>query len=93
MPAKTDARFVDPYAPADYSFKGYRRGLTPDDHALGKVLRPGAALMPVSTSAKKRRFSRDFRGQNVHGISFGLPASGGSRPRRAGTSWSISLIS
>ena len=32
---------MDPYEPAPYAFKGYRRGLTPDDHALGKVLPPG----------------------------------------------------
>jgi hypothetical protein len=24
-----------------YGFKGYRRGLKPSDHALGKVLPPG----------------------------------------------------
>ncbi|MBI4621702.1 MAG: ThuA domain-containing protein [Verrucomicrobia bacterium] len=54
VPAKTDVRFVDPYAPADYSFKGYRRGLTPDDHALGEVLRPGAARPPAPAPAKKK---------------------------------------
>jgi hypothetical protein len=40
IPAKTDVRFVDPYEPTAYAFKGYRRGITPDDHALGKTLRP-----------------------------------------------------
>jgi hypothetical protein len=38
IPAQTDVRFVDPYEPAAYAFKGYRRGITPDDHALGKKL-------------------------------------------------------
>ena len=52
IPAKTDVRFVDEYAPAPYSFKGYRRGLNPDDHALGKVLPPGTPP-PPSTPKKK----------------------------------------
>lgn len=38
IPAKSDVRFVDPYQPSAYAFKGYRRGLTPADHALGKTL-------------------------------------------------------
>jgi hypothetical protein len=42
IPAKTDVRFVDPYEPTPYAFKGYRRGLTPADHALGETLRAGA---------------------------------------------------
>ena len=42
IPAKADVRFVDPYEPAPYAFKGFRRSLTPDDHALGKTLRGGA---------------------------------------------------
>ncbi len=40
IPAQTDVRYVDPYEPSPYAFKGFRRGLTPDDHALGKKL-PG----------------------------------------------------
>ena len=40
--AETDVRFIDPYVPGNYAFKGYRRGITPDDHALGKTLRAGA---------------------------------------------------
>lgn len=52
IPAKTDVRFVDEFAPAPYSFKGYRRGLNPDDHALGKVLPPGTPP-PPSTPQKK----------------------------------------
>ncbi|HUR60157.1 MAG TPA: hypothetical protein VM029_20710 [Opitutaceae bacterium] len=51
IPAATDVRFVDPYAPTPYAFKGYRRGITPDDHALGKTLRAGA---PVPPSEKKK---------------------------------------
>ena len=53
VPARTDVRFVDPYSPADYSFKGYRRGLTPDDHALGQVLRPGATPPPAAPKKKR----------------------------------------
>lgn len=50
IPAKTDVRYVDDFVPAAYAFKGYRRGITPDDHALGKVLRAGD---PVPPSTKK----------------------------------------
>jgi hypothetical protein len=56
IPEKTDVRFVDPYEPSPYAFKGYRRGLTPDDHALGKTLRAGeppATPPPAATPAKK----------------------------------------
>ncbi|MBI5689906.1 MAG: hypothetical protein HZC55_07375 [Verrucomicrobia bacterium] len=42
IPAQTDVRYVDPYEPSPYAFKGYRRGLTPADHALGRKLPPGA---------------------------------------------------
>ena len=51
IPAMTDVRFVDPFEPAPYAFKGYRRGITPDDHALGKTLRAGT---PVSPAEKKK---------------------------------------
>ncbi len=50
IPAQTEVRFVDPFEPAAYAFKGYRRGLTPEDHALGKILRAGD---PVPAAAKK----------------------------------------
>ena len=41
VPARADVTPIDPFAPAPYAFKGYRRGLTPADHALGQVLPPG----------------------------------------------------
>ncbi|HVX61513.1 MAG TPA: hypothetical protein VHC19_12950 [Pirellulales bacterium] len=41
VPAKADVAYVDDYQPTMYGFKGYRRGLKPSDHALGKVLPPG----------------------------------------------------
>lgn len=41
VPAKADVTCVDEFKPNMYGFGGYRRGLTPDDHALGKVLPPG----------------------------------------------------
>ena len=50
--AQTDVRFVDPYQPTPYAFKGYRRGITPDDHALGKMLRAGE---PWPDGAKKKK--------------------------------------
>lgn len=52
IPAKTDVRFVDPYEPSPYAFKGYRRGITPDDHAIGKTLRPGE---PWPEGAKQKK--------------------------------------
>ncbi len=54
VPAKTDVRFVDPYAPAPYAFKGYRRGIVPADHALGVTLRAGDPATPAPASGKKR---------------------------------------
>ena len=54
IPARTDVRFVDPYAPSPYAFKGYRRGITPADHALGKTLRAGTPVAPPPASPTKR---------------------------------------
>ncbi len=49
-PARADVRYIDPYEPRMYGFKGYRTGLTPADHALGKKLPPGG-LPPASPGA------------------------------------------
>ena len=54
IPAQTDVRFVDPFEPATYAFKGFRRGITPDDHALGKTLRAGSPPPTPAASEKKR---------------------------------------
>ena len=54
IPAQTDVRFVDPYEPAPYAFKGYRRGLTPEDHALGKTLRVGAPIPSAAPKSAKK---------------------------------------
>ena len=51
VPERADVRFVDPYSPSPYAFKGYRRGLTPADHALGKTLRAGT---PVPAAPRKK---------------------------------------
>jgi len=52
VPAKADVRYVDPFKPRPYGFKGYRIGIVPADHALGKVLREGdAAPAPAKTAA------------------------------------------
>jgi hypothetical protein len=53
VPVKADVRFVDPYEPAPYAFKGYRRGITPDDHALGKTL-PAGDPRPSPAVEKKK---------------------------------------
>jgi hypothetical protein len=52
IPALTDVRFVDPYSPSPYAPRGYRRGLTPADHALGQTLRAGD---PIPAAEKKKR--------------------------------------
>lgn len=36
-----DVTYVDDFKPTMYGFGGYRRGLVPEDHALGKVLPAG----------------------------------------------------
>lgn len=41
VPAKADVDYVDPFKPTMYGFRGYRRGIKPSDHALGKVLPAG----------------------------------------------------
>ena len=38
VPAKADVTYVDDFQPTMYGFGSFRRGLTPADHALGKVL-------------------------------------------------------
>jgi type 1 glutamine amidotransferase len=51
VPPKADVTYVDPYNPSFYSGNGYRKGLKPDDHALGRVL-PGEPF-PKPASAMK----------------------------------------
>ncbi len=41
IPSKADVSYVDPYKPSQYSFNGFRKGIKPEDHALGKVLPEG----------------------------------------------------
>ena len=41
IPQRADVRFIDDYHPTMYGFDGYRRGIRPEDHALGKVLPAG----------------------------------------------------
>jgi hypothetical protein len=52
IPAQADVRFVDPYNPTAYAFKGFRRGITPADHALGQTLRAG---VPVPATSPKKK--------------------------------------
>jgi hypothetical protein len=42
VPAMLDVQYVDPYTPSDYSAGGFRKGLRPANHALGKTLPPKA---------------------------------------------------
>ena len=39
VPDKADVAFVDAYHPSAYGFGGYRRGIKPEDHVLGRVLK------------------------------------------------------
>jgi hypothetical protein len=54
IPPRTDVRFVDPYQPAPYAFKGYRRGIRPADHALGQALPTGDPLPAAAPKARKK---------------------------------------
>jgi hypothetical protein len=49
VPARADVTYVDDFKPTMYGFGGFRRGITPADHALGKVLRDA----PTTAPAKK----------------------------------------
>ena len=51
MPAKADVTLVDEYKPLFYGFDGFRVGLKPSDHALGKVV----PTLPVASEAKKKK--------------------------------------
>jgi hypothetical protein len=39
VPEKADVSFVDPYQPTFFGFGTYRKGIRPEDHALGKELK------------------------------------------------------
>jgi hypothetical protein len=52
VPARADVRYVDPYTPRKYGFRGYRYQLKPDDYALGKVVPEGGT--PPPPPAKKK---------------------------------------
>lgn len=43
VPARADVALVDGYEPTMYGFGGYRRGMRPADHALGRALVPPKA--------------------------------------------------
>jgi hypothetical protein len=57
IPARADVGFIDPYEPSPYAFKGYRRGLVPADHALGRKLPPG--LPPPPAAPRKKQAAPD----------------------------------
>lgn len=46
IPVKADVATFDGYAPRMYGFNGYRTGIMPADHALGKVLPIGGTVPP-----------------------------------------------
>src|SRR6185437_9057824 len=54
VPAKADVAYVDEFKPLTYGFNGYRHGIKPEDHALGKVLREGDPA-PAKAEPKKKQ--------------------------------------
>ncbi len=48
VPAKADVAYVDDYKPWMYGFGTYRRGIRPEDHALGLVLKEGTNAKPAT---------------------------------------------
>jgi hypothetical protein len=46
VPARADVTYVDDYKPWMYGFGTYRRGIRPEDHALGLVLKEGTNKKP-----------------------------------------------
>lgn len=53
IPAKADVTYVDPYEPSFYNGNGFRKGLRPEDLALGKAM-PGAPATPKPAGALKK---------------------------------------
>lgn len=53
VPAQADVRFVDPFEPTDYAFNGFRHGVRPSDHALGKPVPQGNGI-PATPLPKKQ---------------------------------------
>jgi len=51
VPARADVAYVDDFKPTMYGFGGFRRGITPADHALGKVLRDAPTKAPAKPPA------------------------------------------
>jgi glucose/arabinose dehydrogenase/azurin/lysophospholipase L1-like esterase len=51
IPAKANVATLDGYDPRPYGFNGYRTGITPADHALGKVLPVGGTVPPPPPKA------------------------------------------
>lgn len=47
VPAAADVTCVDPFHPLPYGFNKFRKGVTPDDHALGR------SLPPITPESKK----------------------------------------
>ncbi len=45
IPQRTDVRYVDPFEPTDYAFNGFRLGIKPADHAIGKNPPRGPAAL------------------------------------------------
>jgi azurin len=53
IPGRANVTYVDDFKPTMYGFGGYRRGLRPSDHALGKVLPEGKPPEKKETSSAR----------------------------------------
>jgi type 1 glutamine amidotransferase len=52
VPAHADVSYVDDFKPTMYGFGGYRRGLTPADHGIGRILREAPTQAPKKAETK-----------------------------------------
>ncbi|MFM8334001.1 MAG: heme-binding protein, partial [Opitutaceae bacterium] len=87
VPAAADVRFVDPFTPKPYGFKGYRYRLTPDDYALGKETPPGATPPPAppkNAPAKKAAKQASAGGASSATATAAAPAPAAPAPVPAG---------
>src|SRR5688572_23501155 len=61
VPQKADVAYVDEFKPTMYGFGGYRRGLKPSDHAIGKVL-------PEGKPVEKKEAAKPAAGQGASAL-------------------------
>jgi glucose/arabinose dehydrogenase/azurin len=77
VPPKADVTYVDEFKPTMYGFGGYRRGLKPSDHAIGKVLPQGnppeKKAEPPKAAATKAATLKLKKGDHIAIVGNALP--------------------